>query len=142
MSNTCESTIGNDAHDGASGYIRARYRELSTKMANGVSAEDLMEFLYWPDVVVAGEGLGQVYRGVDALLPLAREFVKQMGSDCLWTAIDPIISSGDLASSVAQVTCRYGGEQPDANYCALYVWQRRGEQWKVVHEQLCVGTAT
>ena len=124
----------------AESVLQERFGRLSTMMAKGASAEELLEFLYWPEVVIAGEGLGKAYRGLEDLLPLAREYVAQMGKDCTWTLSDPIVSSGDVASSYVQVTCRYGGEKPDANYCALYVWQRRGSDWKVIHEQLCVGT--
>jgi hypothetical protein len=37
-----------------------------------------------------------------------------------------------------QVECRHGDAQPSDYFCPLYVWLRRGGEWKVIHEQACV----
>lgn len=119
--------------------LAGRLAKLSGMMARGATADEVVDFLYWPEIVVAGEGLGKAYRGFAELRPLLREFLGHLGTDCSWTITDPVVTSGDVASTLIQVTCRYGGKQPDANYCVVYVWHRRANEWKVVHELVCVG---
>ena len=120
--------------------ILERYQALEAMMAIGSPPEKIAHFLYWPDVVVAGEGLGRVYRGLDDLSPMFTAVVSQeLSKDCSWTMTDSMIHSGNVAAVFTQVTSRYGAEKPDANFCALYVWEKRGSDWKVAREQVCNG---
>ena len=89
----------------AESVLQERFGRLSTMMAKGASAEELLEFLYWPEVVIAGEGLGKAYRGLEDLLPLAREYVAQMGKDCIPTLI-MISNSLCIASSKAMTVIK------------------------------------
>lgn len=119
--------------------ILHRLETLSAHYAQGSDPEAIVRFLFWPEITTTGEGIDQVYRGIDAVLPLAREFSGAMGRDVTWTLNDPVIASGDLAYCLAQVTCRYADREA-VSYRALYVWQRRGDDWKVLNEMLCLGT--
>jgi hypothetical protein len=118
--------------------LEARLLNLRALFARGASAEEILPLLYWPDVVAAGEGLGQIYRGIPNLLPLAGEYVASMGRDCTWTLTDPVVSSDTVASTMLKINCHYDDGRADANYYALYVWERRGDEWKVAQEFLCV----
>jgi hypothetical protein len=131
--------VGESAVADVEADLAGRLAKLTRMMASGVTADEVVDFLYWPEIVVAGEGLGKAYRGFAELRPLLRDYLGQLGKDCSWTITDPVVTSGDVASTLIQVTCRYGGEQPDANYSVIYVWQRRAKEWKVVHELVCVG---
>jgi len=119
--------------------ILSRYAGMSALFAQQASPEEVYDYLYWPELVTTGEGLPCVFRGKENLMPTVAEFMAAMGTDCVWTSVDPIIVSGNLASSLMQVSCRYP-DAPTVDYRAIYVWQKRGETWKVIHEMLCLGT--
>ncbi len=140
MNASSSNTPAGRASTDAAATVTRLLQELSALIARKATAQEVLTHLYWPDVVVAGEGFGQAVHGVENLRPLAVEYLQQMGTDCSFVPSEPVLVSGDLASSFVQVTCRYHGAQPDAHYCALYVWQRRGADWKVAHEQVCQGS--
>jgi len=117
-----------------------RYEKLSEMMAQATPPADIARFLYWPEIVVAGEGLGRVYRGLDDLMPMFVAVVStELSSNCSWTVTDPFVTSESVAAAFTQVTSHFGGTKPDTNYCALYVWEKRGTDWKVIREQVCNG---
>jgi len=116
-----------------------RLAHLRQLFARNAGAEEVLQFLCWPEFVTTAEGAGKVLRGLDEVLPAAKEIMQAMGTDCTWTVTDPIISSGDLASMFTQITCHYADVRPLSTYCVLYVWQRRGDDWKVIHEMVCQG---
>lgn len=101
-------------------------------------ADVIVPFLYWPEVVGIVEGVPKVFRGVAEVLVFAHEFIPAMGRDVVFEITDPVILSGDLASTQVRITCRHAGGT-DEIYRALYVWQRRGDAWKVIHEIVCAG---
>ena len=142
---TCPDLPPTQRADTTAGHaVRAalakRLTRLEAMTRQGVAPEQIAAFLYWPDIVVAGEGLGRVYRGLDDLLPMFCDVVThQLSRDCSWTITDDVVHSGDVAATFLQVSSRYGEGQPDAHFCALYVWERRQGDWKVVREQVSLG---
>jgi ketosteroid isomerase-like protein len=119
-------------------HLQARLGELSVLMTRDDAAELIVDSLYWPDIVVTGEGFGRIIRGREELLPVLSEYVGVMGRDCTWTMVEPAVVTDDMVSMFIQVECRQGDAQSSDYFCPLYVWLRRGGEWKVIHEQACV----
>nr|WP_087575068.1 hypothetical protein [Sphingomonas sp. CDS-1] len=120
--------------------ITQRLQVAEEMFAQGRGADDIVSFIYWPEIVGIIEGVATVFRGVDMLLPFAREFVPSLGRNVTIKMTDPIISSGDIASSHVQIAA----ENEDGSggvYHALYIWQRRDDDWKIVHEMVCSAVA-
>jgi ketosteroid isomerase-like protein len=120
--------------------LEHRLAQLEDMTRRAVPPEDIAHFLYWPDVVVAGEGLERAYHSLPDMLPMFCDVVSnQLSRDCSWRITHDLVHSGDVAATFLQVTSRYGEGQPDANFCALYVWERRQGDWKVIREQVSLG---
>ena len=126
------------APEDVTAVILQRFDAASRMFARGQGADDLVASVYWPEVLAVAEGVPNILRGMDDLLPFAREFVPQLGRDVTFSVDDPILASGDLASCLAQVRCRHQ-DRPDEVHRVLYIWQRRGDEWRVVQEMLCAG---
>ena len=120
-------------------HLQARLSELSVLMTRDDAADVIVDSLYWPEIVVTGEGFGRIILGRAELLPVLSEYVGVMGRDCTWTMVEPAVVTEDTVSMFLQIECRRGDAQPSDYFCALYVWLRRGSEWKVIHEQACVG---
>jgi hypothetical protein len=125
--------------EGLMEHLQERLKEFSALMREDDPAPRILQRLYWPDIVVTGEGFGRIIRGREELLPVLSEYVGVMGRDCVWTLVEPAIVTSDMVSMFIQIECRHGAAAPPDYFCALYVWLRRGEEWKVIHEQACVG---
>lgn len=115
--------------------ISKRLAAVSVMFAEGASADDIVAYMNWPEVIIGSEG-SPIRHGVDELMPSARDFVSLMGTDVIFELVGPILASGDLASSMVAVRCNYPDRPPMVSN-ALYVWERRGTEWKVVREMLC-----
>ena len=114
--------------------VEARYRLLEKLFAAGASAEAVYKELYWPEIVATGQGESKVYRGPAEMTPLLGEYLKAMGRNCRYSVADPAVQDGNLSVVWTQLSCTYGQGKPDLNLRVLYVWQRRGEQWRVIRE--------
>jgi hypothetical protein len=120
----------------ANSAILQRLESASEMLARGAGADLIIASAYWPEIVAIAEGNPTIFRGMDEFLPFAREFVPQLGRNVEFAVNDPIVASGDLASSVVQATCRHH-DRPDEVFRLIYVWQRRGNEWKIVQEMMC-----
>ena len=124
------------APDDVVANIAERLRIAEEMFADGRGADAIVPFIYWPEIVAILERVPTVFRGIDMLLPFAREFVPSLGRNVTIELTDPILNSGDLVSSHVQIKAENGDESA-AVYHALYIWQRRGGDWKIVHEMVC-----
>lgn len=124
-----------DTSEGVAAEMRKRFSAISEMYARGTDADELVGYLNWPDSIVVGEGT-PLLRNRDELLPIARPFVVDMGRDVEFSICAPVLAAGNLASCLALITCRYP-DRPAVRYYALYNWQQRGGEWKVVREMLC-----
>ena len=127
-----------EAHQSAEAAIKAKYAEFAQILADGGDALTLAEAMYWPEVVVTGEGIDKVYHHLSEMVEIAEDFGELLGRNASWTLAEPLLVSGDLASAYTQLRCTYD-DKPPYTLRILYVWHRRGGQWKVAHEMLCAG---
>lgn len=120
--------------------VEARYRLLEKLFASGASADAVYKELYWPEIVATGQGEPKVYRGPAEMKPLLGQYLQEMGRACKYSVFDPAVQDGDLAVVWTQLTCNYGQAKPAMNLRVLYVWQRRGQDWRVIREAWSDGT--
>lgn len=114
--------------------------QASAMFASEKHADEIVDYLYWPEIIAVLEGDPTIFRGTRELLPFARQFVPQLGRNVDFHIDDPITISADMASAVVKVISHYEDKSDEINY-ALYVWQRREDDWKIIQEMLCVGHA-
>ena len=88
--------------------------------------------LYWPDVIIDGEG-GPTQHGFDEMLAAMPETLEFVGDNCKFVFTDPAIVTEHVVVQRSGFNCKMGVE-PDVDLRLLYVWQKRGETWKVVRE--------
>jgi hypothetical protein len=118
-----------------------KLRQLEAMMRENVATDEIARFLYWPEIVVANEGVEKVYRTFPEFLEMFADVVdSELSRDASWTSIDPVLASGDLAVALYQVTFRFPDGREDLHSRALYTWQRRGDEWKVAMEMAGAGT--
>jgi ketosteroid isomerase-like protein len=121
--------------------IQARYDAITKMLESGTPSADIGRALYWPDVIVTGQGAEKVYRGLDALQPTLAAVLKDLGPHCKFSVRDPAAQSGSVAAVYSQLGCKSAtAGQPDINLRLLYVWEKRGNEWKVVREMYSEGT--
>jgi hypothetical protein len=105
----------------------------------GVPAEELTKRFYWPEAVLAGEGVAKAARGPVEVAAL----VKSAGADvgvCRHALYDPIVYSGHVASLIFDYTCQPPGNKPPMKFNTIYVWERRGKEWKIIREMFVSGS--
>lgn len=115
--------------------IHGRLEVVSGLFARKASADEIVTYMCWPEVVIASDA-SPIRHGIDELLPSAREFVAGMGHDVVFEVIGSIVSSDQSASCLAYVKCLHEGQETSVS-TALYVWERRDDDWKVIREMVC-----
>lgn len=135
-----------DTHGAAHDKGRATIAPISTELQgvydtlrritlDGASAEEIGKFMYWPEAMVDGEGLEKAFHSLAEYQPAMAELLAVMGKDCEATFRDPVVTSGALAAVYGQVNCRYKESgKPDLVAHALWIWERRGKEWKIIRE--------
>ncbi len=125
---------------GLDAAIQARYSAVEKMVNSGAPSADVGRALYWPNVIVTGQGAEKVSHGLDELQPVLAAVLKDLGTHCKFIVKDPQAQSGSLAAVFSQLTCKAAAAgQPDINLRLLYVWERRGNDWKVVREMYSEG---
>lgn len=123
---------GNSLSQPIPAAIKARYALVERLINEKGSAEAIGDALYWPDVIIAGEG-GPTQRGhaeMIAGMPGTLDFI---GSPCKFVFTDPAIVTPSVVAAYSGFSCKKG-DKPDLKIRILYVWQKRGATWKVVRE--------
>ncbi|HEV2598876.1 hypothetical protein [Sphingopyxis sp.] len=131
-----DAPIGTASED-VVGAITRKYAEVSAMFAAGRSGDEILQVLNWPDGIVTLPMPPYLFRGTAELLPTAREFATSMGRNVTFELQGAVLGAGDLAAATVLVTSHHDDRAADANY-VLYVWQRRGEEWKVIREAVVV----
>ena len=125
---------------GLDAAIQARYSAVEKMVNSGAPSADVGRALYWPNVIVTGQGAEKVSHGLDQLQPVLAAVLKDLGTHCKFIVKDPQAQSGGLTAVFSQLTCKAAvAGQPDINLRLLYVWERRGNDWKVVREMYSEG---
>ncbi len=119
--------------------IWQRFETFTSMIAEGTTADDIAAMFVWPEICVLAEGSPALFRGMDEVLPFAREVFAQVGRDVVFGPSSPIISSGDLAWCLAQLTCRFP-DKLDETYRISYTWQRRDGEWRAICEVMGNGS--
>ena len=137
MTENAKSMNGCDPAGAASEIVK-KMTSVSHMVNSGQTANDIFQFLCWPDMATVSEGAPTVSRGTEAVVALVHEYLQGMGQNVVFEVKGPVTSSADLAYCLAQITARHEGK-PDEVYRLLAIWQRRGGEWKMVQEMLGAG---
>ncbi len=120
--------------------IDAKMAELAKLMARGEKGLVIVKAIYWPEASAGVDGMPKLLEGHAALGELMQASVPAGGITCTFTQAGPLVVSGNMATSFGSASCvRPGGDKPELSR-SLHVWQKRGKQWKIVREQLGMGT--
>lgn len=137
---TTNGEAGGEVLEDIAAVITRRFDAISAKFAAGTDADEILPFMNWPDAVVVSPSYPNQFNGSAELLPGAREYVIAMGRDVTFEITAPVLAGGDTATVVARITCRHEDRDDDVSY-ALYVWNRRGGEWKVAREAVVPATS-
>jgi SnoaL-like domain len=119
--------------------IVAQYAAVEKLVNAGAPVADVGHALYWPNVIVAGQGNEKTAHGYAELEPVLASVLKDLGTHCHFQVQNPTVQNGAMAAAFSQLTCKAAAGQPDINLRLLYVWERRGTQWRVVREMYTDG---
>ncbi len=118
--------------------IRAHLDETSALMAKGAPPAAIVEQAYWPDAVTVMEGVPTAIRGKGPLTDVMAASSKEgVGMKCAFTIDEPVMVSGDIASTFSAATCGEGDKAMKMR--TLYVWQNRDGHWKIIREMIAIG---
>jgi hypothetical protein len=94
-------------------------------------SDEMRQFLLWPDAVVASEGeaIGDTPAKINAMI----EGTDKSVTDC-HHKVGPLEVDGNLATGFARVDCKTKDTGKPLKIDVLYVWQKRGAQWKNIRE--------
>jgi hypothetical protein len=120
--------------------IDAKFAELARRMARGETGLRIVTALYWPDASAGVEGMPKPLVGLAELGGLMQASVPTgTGIVCKFTQSGKLVFSGNFASAFGTASCRKPGSDKPEISRSLHVWEKRGNQWKIVREQLAVG---
>ena len=109
----------------------------------GASATEFSRLLYSPDLTVVGEGWPRAIRGVEAFLPDLTVLLDGWGpnADLTFSIVDPVIASGDVATTLVDVFVAPKAPNSTAEYYrVVYAWKRAANGWRVAAEMYTVGS--
>lgn len=112
------------------------FTELEEK---GVSAAELTKRFYWPEAVLTGEGVPKAARSPAEVAAL----IGSVGGDvgvCHHAKYNPIVYSGRVASLILEYTCHPPAGKPALQFNTIYVWEKRGKDWKIITEMYVSGS--
>lgn len=128
------------AKTSARAEISAKLASLEAAMARGDAADRIVELIYWPDAVAGMEGIPEPMRGYAQLAEVMKAAVPEgKGVICKLALVGPVTVSGTLATAYGNNSCQGATpDKPETSH-SLYVFQKRGGQWKVLREQIATG---
>jgi hypothetical protein len=106
------------------------FTELEEK---GMPAEELTKRFYWSDALLTGEGATKAARGYDEVAAMVKAAGTEIGV-CHHKQSDRIVHSGSVASLILEYSCQPPGAKPPTKFSAIYVWEKRGKEWKIIRE--------
>jgi hypothetical protein len=118
-------------------------RHAADALRAGASATEFSQLLYSPDLVVVGEGWPRAIRGVEAFLPDLTALLDGWGpnADLTFAIVDPVFSSGDVATTLVDVCVAPKTATANAEfYRVVYAWTRTANRWRVAAEMYTVGS--
>lgn len=119
-------------------FLSDRLETFTELEERGTPAADLSRQFYWPDALLTGEGAGKAARGFDEVAAMIKAAGTELGS-CHHAQFDPIVYSGRLASQIFEYTCKTADGKPATKFSTIYVWEKRGKEWKIIREMFVSG---
>jgi hypothetical protein len=125
----------------AQGAIDAKFAELASNMARGETGARIVAKLYWPEASAGVEGMAKPLTGLAELGALMQASVPTgTGIVCKFTQSGKLVVSRNMASSFGTASCQKpGSDKPEVSR-SLHVWEKRGIEWKIIREQLAMGS--
>ena len=117
--------------------LQEKYSAMQDMVQSGAPADKMLEAMYWPELIIAGEG-APTYHGIESFRQPFAETMSALGSNCGFANDSPVISTSDLAAVFSEFVCSYEDAE-DLKIRILYVWQKRNGEWKVIRENYSVG---
>ena len=112
--------------------LQQKYAEIQKLIQEGAPADTIRTALYWPELINAGEGK-PTYRDQATFAPAFVNAIAHLGKDCAISLAEPAVVGTHIAGVYSQFHCTYA-DKPDLDLRVLYVWQKRGNEWKVALE--------
>ncbi len=121
--------------------IDAKFDALARDMARGETGERIVAKLYWPEASAGVEGIPKPLTGLAELGALMQASVPAgTGVVCKFTQSGKLVVSGNMATSFGTASCQKPGSDKLEVSRSLHVWEKRGKQWKMIREQLAMGS--
>lgn len=134
----CTSPDAGDSPAAVDALLVQRLEKFSEMEEKGTPAEELARLNYWPEALLTGEGVDKAARGLDEVAAILKATGSELGK-CRHASYDPIVFAGRMASQVFEGTCEPPDGKPVQKFRVLYVWEKRGEEWKIIREMFVSG---
>ena len=131
--------------DATAQEIRALFKSQDEANWNGATPEQLAHRFYTEDAIIIGEGEETTQRGMkDAITALVNwnEYLGPGGNKaCQFNVLDPIMISGDMASTFVTLSCRPNPPKTTKQETIrqLFVLKRTPKGWRVAQEMWEMG---
>ena len=82
-------------------------------------------------------------KGTGAVTPEVAALIGSVGGDvgvCHHAKYNPIVYSGRVASLILEYTCHPPAGKPALQFNTIYVWEKRGKDWKIITEMYVSGS--
>ena len=122
--------------------VAAVQRAIDAKFdARGETGARIVAKLYWPEASAGVEGIPKPLTGLAELGALMQASVPAgTGVVCKFTQSGKLVVSGNMATSFGTASCQKPGSDKLEVSRSLHVWEKRGKQWKMIREQLAMGS--
>lgn len=126
--------------------LRAFFADQDKANRDGLTTTELAKRFYTDDAIITGEGEAVPRRGVKGAVTALDEWFAYLGpggnKGCTFTVQDTVVSSGDMASVFAVLTCKPNPPKTDKQETIrqLFVLKHTPKGWRVVHEMWQAGT--
>lgn len=130
--------IGSPANAGVAispigGEVLKHFEVLEKIRREGGDPEKLLRYMYWPDVIIDGSGSSKTYKDLADAMPDMKAIVASMHGKCGYDFRYPTVASPNLVVVFGGVECQEG-DRPPVRTKAMWVWLKRGTDWKIIRE--------